>query len=136
MIANLSFVWWLMLALVIYILITKVIYDLYKLWYYKRQGIPFLKGYLPILGHIPRIVGTQFRYTTNEWGIAHLIAEDYPPEKPPPILGFFLASEPILHVNDPHLINELYITKNKYFDKHPLSRNVIYPLMGDSILLS
>ncbi len=43
---------------------------------------------------------------------------------------------PNLFIRDPELLNELYITKNKYFDKYDLIRNLFYPLMGDSILLS
>jgi len=43
---------------------------------------------------------------------------------------------PNLFIRDPAHLNELYVTKNKYFDKHPLIRNLLYPLMGESILLS
>jgi len=43
---------------------------------------------------------------------------------------------PYLFFRDPDMLNELYVTKNKYFDKHPLIKNLLYPLMGDSILLA
>jgi cytochrome P450 len=43
---------------------------------------------------------------------------------------------PNLFIRDPVLLNELYVTKNKFFDKFDLTRNLFYPLMGDSILLS
>jgi cytochrome P450 len=32
-------------------------------------------------------------------------------------------------------LDEIYVKKNKYFDKFPLIKNLLYPLMGDSILL-
>jgi cytochrome P450 len=34
------------------------------------------------------------------------------------------------------MVNELYMSKNKYFDKHDLVKEVMKRLMGDSILLS
>ena len=36
--------------------------------------------------------------------------------------------------NDPEYINELYVTKNKLYDKHPRHRNIMYDLFGDSLL--
>ena len=36
---------------------------------------------------------------------------------------------------DPELLNELYVTKNKYFDKHHLGKDLFTPIMGDAILL-
>ena len=32
------------------------------------------------------------------------------------------------------MVNEIYVTKNKYFDKHESIGNSLYPLVGDSIL--
>jgi cytochrome P450 len=34
------------------------------------------------------------------------------------------------------MLNELYVTKNKYFDKHPRIGKMYYPFMGDSILFA
>jgi len=47
----------------------------------------------------------------------------------------FYGYEPTLWFSDKELVNDLYMTKNKYFDKHPLIRNLAEPLLGDSILL-
>ena len=33
-------------------------------------------------------------------------------------------------------MNELYVTKNKYFDKTKYTHDIFYPLMGDAILMS
>jgi cytochrome P450 len=54
----------------------------------------------------------------------------------PGIAALFLNYYPSLFISDPDMLNELYVTKNKYFDKNDLIRNLFYPLMGDSILLS
>ena len=39
----------------------------------------------------------------------------------------------ILVVSDPHFIDELYISKNKFFDKADKERRVYYKWFGDSI---
>ena len=41
---------------------------------------------------------------------------------------------PVLAIADPEMLNDFYIAKNKFFDKHDQHRNVFYPLMGDSIV--
>jgi hypothetical protein len=43
---------------------------------------------------------------------------------------------PTLVIRDPKMLDEIYVTKNKYFDKVSTVRTLFYPLMGDSILLS
>jgi cytochrome P450 len=57
-------------------------------------------------------------------------------EKKPKVTAVFLSFMPTLFINDYKMVNELYITKNKYFDKHDLVRDVMKRLMGDSILLA
>jgi len=32
------------------------------------------------------------------------------------------------------MVHEIYVTKNKYFDKHHSIKNAFFPLVGDSIL--
>ena len=39
-------------------------------------------------------------------------------------------------ISDPVVVGELYTSKNKYFDKHPLIKNLLYCLTGESILLA
>ena len=39
-------------------------------------------------------------------------------------------------MKDPELLNDLYVTKNKYFDKHTLGYSLFYPIMGDAILMA
>mmetsp|Transcript_30634 Transcript_30634/g.30110 ORF Transcript_30634/g.30110 Transcript_30634/m.30110 type:complete len:106 (-) Transcript_30634:1049-1366(-) len=43
---------------------------------------------------------------------------------------------PYLFFRDPDMLNELYVTKNKYFDKHPFVKEGLQPLMGDALFLS
>ena len=49
---------------------------------------------------------------------------------------FFVTEGAGLHISDPTVIQELYTTKNKYFDKHPLIKNLTYCLTGESILFT
>ena len=39
-------------------------------------------------------------------------------------------------MQDPAVVEAMYTTKNKYFDKHPLIKDLCYPLIGDSILFA
>jgi cytochrome P450 len=48
----------------------------------------------------------------------------------------FGPNEPYLHISDPKIVQELYTTNNKYFDKHPIVRDVTMRLLGNSILFA
>ena len=54
----------------------------------------------------------------------------------PPIVGLVLGTTVVLMVNTPDVSEELYLTKNKYFDKHPKSASLFSRLTGDSILFA
>jgi hypothetical protein len=56
--------------------------------------------------------------------------------KVPPIVGMVFGSSVTLIVNRPEPAEELFLTKNKYFDKHPRSAKFFSRLTGDSILFS
>jgi len=51
-------------------------------------------------------------------------------------LLFFGPNEPYLHICDPKIVQALYTTNNKYFDKHPIVRDVTMRLLGNSILFA
>ena len=54
----------------------------------------------------------------------------------PPIVGMVFGSSVTLVVNRPEPAEELFLTKNKYFDKHPRSAKFFSRLTGDSILFA
>ena len=64
-----------------------------------------------------------------------MINEDFP-EKVPGVVGIYNGFAPTLFISDVEMINELYVTKNKYFDKEKQIRTVFYPLMGDTIIFA
>jgi len=49
---------------------------------------------------------------------------------------FFITEGAGLAISDPGVVQELYTTKNKYFDKHPLIKDLTYCLTGESILFA
>jgi hypothetical protein len=57
-------------------------------------------------------------------------------EKVPPIVGIVFGTSVTLIVNRPEPAEELFLTKNKYFDKHPRSAKLFSRLTGDSILFA
>jgi hypothetical protein len=46
-----------------------------------------------------------------------------------------MPSNPVLVISDLNMVNELYITKNKYFDKHPKLYNIFKCLAGENIVM-
>jgi hypothetical protein len=118
------------------ILLYKIYIQYSKKWFYERQGIVFSGGCVPLLGSLLTL--NRFEQTKtdkNEHPGTLMLRETFGKHQPP-ITACFLNYYPNLFFRDPELLNELYITKNKYFDKCPLMRDLFYPLMGDSILLS
>ena len=48
----------------------------------------------------------------------------------------YLAHVPVMFISDVKKVQELYTTQNKYFDKFPLVRDVLFPITGWSILFA
>ena len=48
----------------------------------------------------------------------------------------FITNQAGLGIADVKVVEALYTTKNKYFDKHPLIADLCYCLTGDSILFA
>lgn len=42
--------------------------------------------------------------------------------------------QPTVYIADTELLNDLYVSKNKYMDKDERLRNMLYEITGDSIL--
>jgi cytochrome P450 len=91
---------------------------------------------LPILGNVFSIMKTKNSLTHYsqdpivEW---YNQMFDY---KPPKIFMEFKNNEGAIVFNDPELVNDVYITKNKYFDKHPRGLDIMVRAIGTSILFS
>lgn len=61
--------------------------------------------------------------------------EDYPNND---VKAFILFSSeyPFVMLCDPYLIEDAFVKNNKYLSKAEYSKNVMYPLMGESILMA
>lgn len=62
--------------------------------------------------------------------------EDYDNGQVHDIHGECSGFYPTLFINDANLLEELFVTKNKYFDKDPLFKDLLSPLVGDSLLFA
>lgn len=47
---------------------------------------------------------------------------------------FFAGHDPVVFICDVKVVEALYTTKNMYFDKHPIVKNLSFRLTGNSIL--
>lgn len=57
-------------------------------------------------------------------------------EKLPPVTLDYRFPNGILDINDPRIVQELYTTFNKVFDKSDTTHMQMMPLTGDSIIFS
>lgn len=48
----------------------------------------------------------------------------------------FRTQDGALTFSDPEMVNDIYVTKNRYFDKHPRSKWILQRLAGESIFFS
>jgi hypothetical protein len=55
---------------------------------------------------------------------------------PPDIVVAMMQSQPVILINSAEPLTDLYVTKNKFFDKDPLTKVQFSSLFGDSILIS
>ena len=79
----------------------------------KSIGLP-----LPIIGNaLPMIkqINNFNKYMGNP--IAEAIESEFNKDVPPVHTFFLYPFKPLLIFNDPLLVNEIYVTKNKYVDK-------------------
>ena len=56
-------------------------------------------------------------------------------EKPPPIVGMVSGSSIVFLINSPDLLQDVYVTKNFYFDKHPAMQKITNKLWGNSTVV-
>ena len=61
--------------------------------------------------------------------------EDYGVDYPRVCL-IYLSYWPVISVRCPEMLQDLYVQKNKFFDKQRLLKDILYPLVGDSVLLA
>ena len=121
-------------------------YRVYKFylskWFYEKQDCVLVAKGLnaprPIIGNlIPvlRAVSKNMREGTNKSHLSTLY-EITAGNWTPVWLVYHPVHEAGLIISDPTIVEAMYTTKNKYFDKHPIIKELSYCLTGDSILFS
>ena len=93
----------------------------------------FIKGNLPLLGSLPRFKSI-IEKGINDHPWITCFKEDMGNGKIPKVLGLFNSFEVSLFITDPEMMNEIYVTKNKYFDKHDFLAKSFLPLVGNTML--
>ena len=63
-----------------------------------------------------------------------MLKDEFGVNQPKVVINYF-GYLPLILIRDHKLIEELYTKQNKYFDKHHMMRDLLHPLMGDSILM-
>ena len=128
-----SYILLLLGLLLTYFIYTRIVRMYLSKWYYERQGVVFVKGLVPVLGNLLRFKQSIDR-GINDVPWVTCFKEDMGEGKLPKVLGLFNSFEVSLFITDPEMLNEVYVAKNKYFDKHDFIANVTRPLMGNTML--
>jgi len=108
----------------------------YRYWYYKKQGIPCLGTPIPLFGsmiYIMRLL--KNRDDSSPHPMVSAFRTHYN-GCPPSIHCDFRNCKGAVTFSDPALVNEIFVTKNKYFEKHPLSRTRVANMVGNTLILT
>lgn len=125
---------WVIGALLTYFVYEKVLKMYYRYWFYTSQGIPCVGFPLPVVGNFPKLIRSlSSRDSCSKTPLEHYL-HYYFGEKLPPVVVDFRQPEGAIFVNDPTFVNELYTTKNRFFDKHPKLKRIAADFFNDSIL--
>ena len=99
------------------------VFDYYcALWFYKRQGPDVIQAspwHLPIIGNIYMLIWSakkSEREGDNYFILKHWI--DYMMSRCNNAVSW-LSNSPYIGIGDVKVVEAMYTTKNKYFDKHP-----------------
>lgn len=109
----------------------------YRYWFYTRQGVPCVSFPLPVIGNQISFIRTVMKLDKRHARFPHIeYWHNCFGKKMPKMMIDFRTPNGTLIVNDPHIVNELYVGKNKFFDRHYRERQVGELMIGDAILFS
>lgn len=128
-----------MVPYVLYCLIYQRVYR-YKVLrdYYESQGVTVIRNTAPFLGSFIAIAGElwQKRDPSDNKFVVTRLADEIIGSNNSVTALYFADSDPMLHISDPKIVQDLYTTNNKFFDKHPIVRTAALRLLGNSILFA
>jgi cytochrome P450 len=110
----------------------------YNYWYYKKQGVAFVGPMLPIIGNFFKVCQVMQTEPTPDFvPFMPILEENYGKGGDfPEVCCFMMQSQPLIVLNSAQALTDVYVTKNKFFDKDPMSRITFGSLFGDSIVLA
>lgn len=129
---NLTY--YLVLGALFYIFVWERTIKMYYIyWFYRRQGIPCTGFPLPVIGTMHLFLKSiksmdQYSKTPLEKYFS-----DHFGEHLPPVFLDFKEHGGSLVVTDHRYVDELYLGKNKFFDKAAKERRVYFMWFGNSI---
>ena len=125
----------------LYIFYYRVVDYLHAVWFYSRQGKDvaiITPRFMPIFGNLFNILQSYKQSAVegdNYHVLKHMIDETVPVGSRASSVSF-ISNSAFIAVTDPNVVQELFTTKNKYFDKAPLVKDVTYCLGGEAILFT
>ena len=109
--------------------------------FYGKQGRDvciLAPWHMPMFGSIFNVVYSMIkskREGDNYHVSRHVINHTIPSDSLATGIMFITNGAGLL-ISDPAVVQDLYVSKNKYFDKHSLVKNASYVLTGESILFT
>lgn len=119
-----------------YLFYSRIVRVYSALIYYKLQGVPFHWDIWPVVGCIPTVwYIDNYDNKVGQHPVARFVDKLHNYD-PPSIAGVLFSYKVCLIVNKPDVINDLFLTKNKFFDKHYSAGHLLKSVIGDSVLFA
>jgi hypothetical protein len=110
-----------LIPLMIYILYTRILRFYYKIYFYKFQGVPFPNLIVPFFGTL--LQTSKIAKNAKNHPVVDFCQDTFYKGKKivPQLVGLSGGTGVALIIGRPEAAEDLFLTKNKYFDKHPRS---------------
>ena len=106
--------WTLAIILFLDLVVIRTLPLMWGWWYYGSQGIPFIKPVYPLVGCSLRIM-KMLKDDKVDQGLMPFfpLIQEQLGDSPPPFVGFGMLFAPVLIINRPEPLTEVFLTKNK-----------------------
>lgn len=137
-----EFIWFFFTRIVVYIGLPYFIYTRFvdpflSYRHYSKQKLGIFGVPLPIIGNgllIQKALVEGLRVRSFKNAFVTLVEEYFGGISYVGAFVVWLGHQPGIGICDPKIVEDLYNSKNIYFDKHPIIKNITKKLTGSSIL--
>ena len=119
------------------------VYDYLKaVHFYRSQGVNVINVDIhrwPLIGSVYILLWSKYksiREGDNYFVTKHTIDYMIPDDAKVRNLAVWMINGATIGTGDVKVVEAMYTTKNKYFDKHPITKDLAHCLTGDSILFA